>query len=43
VDGGRVICRIGVQPPYPAEFVVVIIGKTQDAVDILLESGATSG
>jgi phage tail sheath protein FI len=43
VDGGRVVCQIGVQPPYPAEFVVVIIGKTQDAVDILQESGATSG
>jgi phage tail sheath protein FI len=42
-DAGRVICQIGVQPPYPAEFVVVIIGKTQDAVDILQESGATSG
>ncbi len=43
VDAGQVICQIGVQPPYPAEFVIVIIGKTQDAVDILQETGATNG
>lgn len=41
-DAGRVICQMGVQPPYPAEFVVVLIGKTQNAVDILKESGAIS-
>jgi hypothetical protein len=41
VDAGRVICRIGVQPPYPAEFVIVMIGKTQNAVDVLSESGST--
>jgi Bacteriophage tail sheath protein len=43
VDAGQVICLIGVQPPYPAEFVVVIVGKTQNALNILQESGATSG
>jgi phage tail sheath protein FI len=43
VDAGQVICQIGVQPPYPAEFVVVTIGKTQDAVQILQESGAVNG
>jgi len=39
-DAGRLICEIGVQPPYPAEFVVVVIGKTQDAIEVLRESGA---
>jgi phage tail sheath protein FI len=39
-DLGRVICQIGVQPPYPAEFVVVVIGKTQSAMEILKEGGA---
>jgi phage tail sheath protein FI len=43
VDAGQVICLLGVQPPYPAEFVVVIVGKTQSALNILQESGATSG
>ena len=38
-DLGRVICRIGVQPPYPAEFVIVVIGKTQNSAEILLETG----
>lgn len=37
---GRVICRVGVQPPHPAEFVVVVIGKTQNALEILREGGA---
>src|SRR5204863_9931535 len=39
-DLGRVICQIGVQPPYPAEFGVVVIGKTQSAMEILKEGGA---
>jgi hypothetical protein len=43
IDAGQIICQIGVQPPYPAEFVVVIVGKTQDALNILQESGAASG
>jgi phage tail sheath protein FI len=42
-DAGRVICQIGVQPPYPAEFVVILIGKTQNAVEIIKESGALNG
>jgi hypothetical protein len=37
---GRVICRIEVQPPYPAEMVVVVIGVTQHATEILSEGGA---
>jgi hypothetical protein len=39
-DQGRVICRIEVQPPYPAEVVVVVIGKTQNATEILKEGGS---
>lgn len=33
-DLGRVICEIGFQPPYPAEFVVVTIGFTKDGVQV---------
>ncbi|WP_447602804.1 phage tail sheath family protein [Nitrospira sp. Nam80] len=36
-DLGRVLCEIGVQPPYPAEFVVVTIGITRDG--ILVQEG----
>jgi phage tail sheath protein FI len=39
-DAGRVICRIEVRPPYPAEVVVIVIGKTQNATEILEEGGA---
>ena len=39
-DAGRVVCQVGVQPPAPAEFVVVVIGKTQNAMEILKEGGA---
>jgi phage tail sheath protein FI len=30
----HVICEVGIQPPYPAEFVVVTIGITKDGVQI---------
>lgn len=33
-EQGRVTCTIGVQPPYPAEFVIVRIGVTRDGVEI---------
>jgi phage tail sheath protein FI len=39
IERGRVICEVGVQPPYPAEFVVVVIGKTQDGLEVLQETG----
>ncbi|HKQ04329.1 MAG TPA: phage tail sheath C-terminal domain-containing protein [Blastocatellia bacterium] len=39
IDTGRVVCQVGVQPPYPAEFVVVVIGKTLDAMEVLQEQG----
>lgn len=36
---GRVICLVGVQPPWPAEFVVVRIGKTQGGTEITEMNG----
>jgi uncharacterized protein len=35
IERGRFICTIGMQPPWPAEFVVVRIGKTGGDVAIL--------
>jgi phage tail sheath protein FI len=34
-DNGRVICEIGVLPPWPAEFVTVRIGITEGGVEML--------
>lgn len=31
-DDGRVVCLIGIQPPYPAEFVIVRIGVTRSGI-----------
>lgn len=36
---GRMICVVGVQPPWPAEFVVVRIGKTESGVDVVERNG----
>lgn len=33
-DAGRVSCLIGIQPPYPAEFVVVRIGVTRNGIEV---------
>ncbi len=33
-DLGRLICEVGIQPPYPAEFVVVTIGFNKDGIQI---------
>jgi hypothetical protein len=33
-DLGRVTCIIGIQPPYPAEFVVVRLGVTRSGIQI---------
>lgn len=33
-DEGRVTCVIGIQPPYPAEFVVVRIGVTRSGIEV---------
>ncbi|HVR97150.1 MAG TPA: phage tail sheath subtilisin-like domain-containing protein [Thermoanaerobaculia bacterium] len=35
VEAGRLVCRIGVQPPWPAEFVVVRLGKTVGGVELI--------
>jgi phage tail sheath protein FI len=35
VAQGRVICYVGVQPPWPAEFVIVRVGKTESGVVLL--------
>jgi len=34
VEAGRLICRIGVQPPWPAEFVVVRLVKSVAGVEL---------
>jgi hypothetical protein len=33
-DDGRAICELGLQPPYPAEFVIVRIGVTRSGIEI---------
>ena len=40
---GLMICLIGVQPPWPAEFVIVRIGKTESGTEILEETGVNNG
>jgi len=42
-NAGRVTCLIGVQPPWPAEFVVVRIGKTEGGTEIAELSGGRNG
>jgi phage tail sheath protein FI len=37
IESGRVICEIGVLPPWPAEFIVVRIGFTQSGLQIVEE------
>ena len=39
IEGGRLTALIGIQPPWPAEFVVVRIGKTESGIEILEEKG----
>ena len=34
-DNGRLICEIGLRPPWPAEFVIVRIGKTESGMEML--------
>jgi uncharacterized protein len=43
VDLGRLTCRIGVQPPWPAEFVVVRIGRTDGGAEIIETAEAIGG
>jgi hypothetical protein len=42
-DQGRLICQIGVLPPWPAEFVVVRIGKTEYGTQIIETQGNGNG
>jgi hypothetical protein len=42
-DNGRLICLIGVQPPWPAEFVVVRIGRTEGGTEIVEASEVRHG
>jgi uncharacterized protein len=43
IDAGRLVCLIGVQPPLPAEFVVVRIGRSQGATEITETPGSPRG
>jgi uncharacterized protein len=42
-DLGRLVCMIGVQPPWPAEFVIARIGRTAQATDIVESAGVPRG
>jgi phage tail sheath protein FI len=42
-DNGRLNCLIGVQPPWPAEFVIVRIGKTESSTEIQETTGGRNG
>jgi uncharacterized protein len=42
-DLGRLVCVIGVQPPWPAEFVIARIGRTADATEIVESAGVPGG
>ena len=33
-DAGRVTCLVGLQPPFPAEFVIVRIGVTRSGIEV---------
>jgi hypothetical protein len=40
---GRMICEVGLQPPWPAEFVVVRIGRTEGGTQVLETNGVSHG
>jgi uncharacterized protein len=42
-EQGRLVCVVGIQPPWPAEYVVVRIGRTEAATEIVETSGAIGG
>jgi Bacteriophage tail sheath protein len=39
VDAGRLTCEVGLLPPWPAEFVVIRIGKTEGGTQFMESSG----
>jgi len=43
IERGHLIATIGVQPPWPAEFVVARIGRTESGLQILEGQGENSG
>jgi phage tail sheath protein FI len=43
IDRGHLIGTIGVQPPWPAEFVIARIGRTESGLQILEGQGDGSG
>ena len=34
-DQGRIICNVGVRPPWPAEFIIIRIGMTDGEIELL--------
>jgi phage tail sheath protein FI len=40
-NAGRVICEVGLQSPWPAEFVVIRVGKTEGGTQILETTGVS--
>jgi phage tail sheath protein FI len=43
LEAGRLTCEVGLRPPWPAEVVVVRIGKSAAGVEIIEERGGRSG
>ena len=43
VESGRLICLVGVRPPWPAEFITVRIGRTVSGLEILAVEGGSLG
>jgi hypothetical protein len=43
IDQGRLFCEIGLNPPWPAEFVIVRIGIAEGGTEILEEGGRSNG
>src|SRR5207237_365565 len=41
IERGHLIANIGVQPPWPAEFIVARIGRTESGLQILEGQGDT--
>lgn len=42
-EAGRVTCLVGVRPPWPAEFVVVRIARTESGIEVLGNEGGRHG
>ena len=42
-EDGRLTCLLGVLPPWPAEFVVVRIGQTQNEVEMVGQGAGSNG